>query len=72
MDMSVASLAYALEPTQQNREPDAYQSWLDQIEAFNGSIVVVVATALVSWIGIGVASLRGIRPMIIGTLNVGP
>ena len=58
MDMSVAGLAYAFEPVRQNREPDAYQSWLDQIEALNWSIAVVVAATFVSWIGRAVASLR--------------
>ena len=58
MDMSVAGLAYAFEPIRQNREPDAYQSWLDQIEALNGSFAVVVAATFVSWIGRAVASLR--------------
>lgn len=58
MDMSVAGLAYAFEPIRQNREPDAYQSWLDQIEALNGSFAVVVAATFVSWIGRAIASLR--------------
>jgi hypothetical protein len=58
MDMSVAGLAYAFEPSRQNREPEAYQSWLDQMEALNGSVAIVVVATFVSWIGRALASLR--------------
>lgn len=71
MDMSVAGLAYAFEPTRQNREPGAYQSWLDEIEALNESVVIVVVAALVSWIGRTAASLRGTQTILVGTLDVG-